>query len=241
MWAQAIVVKHRMARPTVAVLPPGVYGVRCCRGPAFVESGYGDESEGVGQDNGRFGTSLIPGDSDLARWAAAIASGNDVGHWSPWRSVVVRWDESGGFTLDDNRSAAHHGYYYKAGDDGKYDVAQFTCQTLWTLEESIAEPSEQIAAIFASTKDNQMAMHRVFNHVCDKFAYHLQTHFCEVHGIADRMAVIDMVDDVVRAEQHCYRVGQAQRQVAPPVAVIRWDNSSRSRTYDADVAREEFW
>ena len=75
---------------------------------------------------------LVPSAADLQQWAsmavrlASMGDSHQPGGRSPWRSHVVRWQcvFTGSCSCDSNRSASDPmRYYYKAADDGLYDLA----------------------------------------------------------------------------------------------------------------------
>lgn len=109
--------------PLLKPLPAGKYGVQCCRGPCFEACGFGDAAGG--QDNGGLGCTLVPSKAELKQWAELFASTGPLGSWSPWRSQVVRWDTQSQLGARDcNRSAYQcDRRFYKAADDGLYDLA----------------------------------------------------------------------------------------------------------------------
>ena len=103
-------------------LPAGVYGVRVLPGPHWLSSGFAGDSEGS------FGVVRPATASELQQWAGDAWDGggdnpcphcprhcrahHNVGGWHPVRSAAVDWlIPEGGFAA-----------FYKAGDEGDYDL-----------------------------------------------------------------------------------------------------------------------
>ena len=102
-------------------LPAGVYGVRVLPGPHWLCSGFGEINEGS------FGVVRQATRGELQEWAVVarrpggqhfscphctLASRrHNLGGWHPMRSAVVEWQAHIAET-----------YYYKAGDEGEYDL-----------------------------------------------------------------------------------------------------------------------
>ena len=105
-------------------LPAGVYGVRVLPGPHWLASGFHGDNEGT------FGVVRPAIYPELRQWAGeAFGSGgtrfkpcphclknhranHQVGGWHPLRSAVVEWQLPAGAQVR----------FYKAGDDGEYDL-----------------------------------------------------------------------------------------------------------------------
>ena len=103
---------------------PGSYGAIACRGPAFEESVYGDEHRG--QDGLSWGAIVVPSKSDCMRFARSVAEHGLEGSWSPWRSHRCIWQTPCNIPCHENQSYDEAGgYYYKAGDNGSYDLARY--------------------------------------------------------------------------------------------------------------------
>jgi hypothetical protein len=170
----------------LAVLPPALYGVRVFRGPGFTISGYGDEAGG--QDELGFGHSMIPSLTDLHRWAKSVVDLGVHGSWSPWRTVLVSWDcQQNGMHVQNqphnvvmdcgNMSPlkACPSFYYKAGDDGSYDIAYDTDSGAKPLHYSNIDMPHRIIdkidnratdAYFTVNNDKQFDLFRI---ICAKF------------------------------------------------------------------------
>ena len=99
-------------------LPAGVYGVRALPGPHWLSSGF------AGQNERSFGWVRPATSQILHQWAEEAwhsennpcphcrSHNHQLGSWHPSRSAVVEWQIPGGVQVG----------YYKAGDEGDYDL-----------------------------------------------------------------------------------------------------------------------
>merc|ERR1712228_996529 len=136
-----------------APLRAGIYGVRVRRGPDWYEyshTQYSRQSWDHGGGPGSHGTVLRPNSDILKEWAKQwclhcdrhsdsfeknVTETHSGGGrccatlwkrlfgpksgWSPWRSAVVKWEWADS-TMNDAKA---YTFYYRAGDNGGYDLA----------------------------------------------------------------------------------------------------------------------
>lgn len=111
----------RPAEQPCGPLGPGRYGVKC----------YVADAADEDQSDGGPGYTVIPRLLDLLEWAELDLDGEsgfsakDSG-WRPWHSQIVQWDK----TTDPKTS-----WYYKADDDGQFDLLYADTGTPRTVEE----------------------------------------------------------------------------------------------------------
>ena len=128
----------------LAPCPAWLTGVRTTRGPSFCWSGFEDQDTLIVDGHHAQGIARTrrPCMEDLQDWASELLGAYNQGidprgGWAPHRSIVANWLHPG---------ADNDGLYYKAGDEGLYDLSY------WPLELRCKDQADMETFVLTKTR-----------------------------------------------------------------------------------------